>query len=69
MGGGRTHSAAATGQTAAPIEGAVVVVKAAFAVGTVCVVSAVPAVTPLTGGPVQLAIKVTLAALAVTVAG
>lgn len=66
---GLTNSVAAAGQTAIPIKIAMVVFKAALTVGTVCVVSTVPAVTAVTCGPVQLTIKVALAALSVTVAG
>lgn len=64
-----TDSVAAAGQAAAAALVSVVVVEAALAVGPVGVVGTVSAVAPVTGGPVQLCIEVTLAALPVTVAG
>ena len=63
-----TDSVAAAGQAAAAARVPVVVVQASLAVGAVGVVGAVFAVTPVTRGPVQLGIEVTLGALPTAVA-
>lgn len=64
-----TDGVAAAGQAAVAALLSVVEVQAALAVGPVRVVGAVPAVTSVTRGPVQLGVEVTLGALPVAVAG
>ena len=64
-----THWVAAAREAAAAAPLSVVVVEAALAVGPIRVVSTVPAVATVPGGPVQLGVEVTSGALPVTVTG
>lgn len=66
---GLTNGAAAARQAAAAAVLPVVVVQAALAVGAIRVVGAVPTVTTVAGGAVQLGVVVALRTLTIAVAG